>query len=239
MHSCLDRLRIEGQYAVNLLDLPRREVPKSFLAESNQPLRPLFRRGLRYDEDSASQVQAFVAASELHLKEADRLVAERYGWRGYRVPSIDPCRRDVTGLTGPYLTLLSIASVQTMGTVTLGLDSAAGLFADQLYRDWIDPLRAQGRRVCELVRLAIRPGTNFRIVLDSLLDVAYYFGRVLHGATDLVVEVNPSHVPIYRRLVGFSILGEEKVCPRVGAPSVLLVVSAERLSSALGLAGSS
>ena len=241
---------------MNPLDFPFQNVPQQVPHGSQLFFEPLLRTGLgvagrppnqfssistptaRVHDDSRTEVRVFVAKSELDLGKADQLVAERYGWRGYRLPSIDPCKRDADGLTGPYLTLLCEVSGNPAGTVTLGLDSAQGLFADELYADRVDALRRQGRRVCELVRFAVNKGDDYRAVLDSLFNLSYRLARVLHAWTDLVIEVNPRHAPFYRRVLGFVQLGEEKICPRVGAPSVLLTLNEERLGSILGLTAS-
>jgi len=237
---------------VNPLDFPFQHGSR-LVAHEPQPLfKPLLRTGLGVARKSAdpvgsistsivhscdggiAEVRTFVAKSAADLEHADRLVAERYAWRGYRLPSIDPCMRDPDGLTGPYLTLLSEVSGNPAGTVTLGFDSPRGLFADDLYADCINTLREQGRRVCELVRFAVNRGDDCRLVLDSLFNLSYRLARVLYEWTDLVIEVNPRHALFYRRLLGFVQLGDEEVCPRVGAPSVLLSLSEQRLRNILG-----
>ena len=40
--------------------------------------------------------------------------------------------------------------------------------------------------------------------------------------TDVFIEVNPRHAPFYRRYLGFTRMGQERVCLRVNAPAVLL-----------------
>lgn len=55
-----------------------------------------------------------------------------------------------------------------------------------------------------------------------MFHVAYMCGRRLHGCSDLLIEVNPRHVRFYERMLGFRPVAEERVCPRVGAPAVLM-----------------
>jgi len=45
---------------------------------------------------------------------------------------------------------------------------------------------------------------------------------MVHKATDAFIEVNPRHSRFYERMLGFRQLGEMRICPRVGAPAVLL-----------------
>jgi hypothetical protein len=46
--------------------------------------------------------------------------------------------------------------------------------------------------------------------------------------------VNPRHVAFYRRALCFEVEGEERVCPRVGAPSLLLRMRVANLTSKIG-----
>lgn len=50
-------------------------------------------------------------------------------------------------------------------------------------------------------------------------------GLVLNVFTDFVIEVNPRHELFYKRMLGFNRIGEERMCPRVGAPAILLHLS--------------
>ncbi|MAS41011.1 MAG: N-acetyltransferase [Porticoccaceae bacterium] len=140
-----------------------------------------------------------------------------YAWRGLLTHA--PARLEDRP---NQLTLVASRGATMFGTLTLGLDSAEGLHADELYADELAGERARGGRLCELTRLAIDPAFNSKEVLASIFHLAYIYGRLVHGMTDLFIEVNPRHVPFYRRMLGFRIAGDERVCPRVDAPAVLL-----------------
>lgn len=145
------------------------------------------------------------------------LIQRLYAWRGLLTHA--PAQID----DHPnQLTLVASRGNTVFGTVSLGLDSPEGLNADTLYRTEIDRIRHQGGRVCELTRLAIDPAFNSKEVLASVFHLSYIFGRLIHGMSDLFIEVNPRHVPFYRKMLGFEIAGDERVCPRVNAPAVLL-----------------
>ncbi len=96
-----------------------------------------------------------------------------------------------------------------------------GLPADEIFGDKLDALRAQGRRLCEPSRLAFEKNVTKR-VFASLIHISYIYSHNIHGFTDYVIEVNPRHVMFYKRMLGFHDFGEERACPRVGAPAVLL-----------------
>ena len=124
---------------------------------------------------------------------------------------------------------------RTVGTLTVVIDSPAGLFADEVNRDFIEPLRAEGRRLSELVRLAVshQRDTDSRNVLAALFNAAHGIG-VANGLHDALIEVNPRHVGFYLRALCFQVAGTARVCPRVNAPSVLLRMSLADLTRKIG-----
>lgn len=179
-----------------------------------------------------AEVRAFIAFTAEHLAAAAALVESRYAWRGYALAPGDAA-------TPPGMTLVALQAGGTIGTVTLRLDGPDGLAADEGYRATIDAARERGRRVCELTRLAIDSAADWRATLGSLFGLAYRVGRLLHGATDVFVEVNPRHERFYRHMFGFVTAAGRRICPRVKAPAVLLHLELERLDArlaALGLA---
>lgn len=147
-------------------------------------------------------------------EKASLLIRKMYAWRGYAFEtsaSHDPNK----------ITLFAETGGMVVGTMSLCLDRDTSLPADDNFRDKLDELRAQGRRLCEPSRLAIDKGVTKR-VFASLIHVSYIYAHNIHGFTDYVIEVNPRHVMFYKRMLGFSDFGEERACTRVGAPAVLL-----------------
>lgn len=196
---------------------------------------------LACDPESSETQEFLVERSGFRIRAADTphhrsrvsmLIDRMYAWRGYRWELQD-------GLTHHpnRITLQASIPQQTdegeaqhvVGTLTLGLDSVAGLLADSLYKAEIDAIRSQidertgkPRKVCELAHLAIDPTYGSKEMLASLFHIAYVYGRLLHKVSDVFIEVNPRHVPFYQRMLGFAQIGDEKVCERVQAPAVLL-----------------
>jgi len=158
------------------------------------------------------------------------LIQRMYAWRGLLTHA--PSRIDDRP---NQLTLVASRGATLFGTLTLGLDSAEGLCADELYSDEINAVRERGARICELTRLAIDPAFNSKEVLASIFHLAYIFGRLVHHMTDLFIEVNPRHVSFYQRMLGFTIAGEERVCARVDAPAVLLHLSLDHVDEQVAL----
>lgn len=156
-----------------------------------------------------------LATTEGSFDSASLLVERMYSWRGY-----------VTGAGIQHapnrVTLLAFQDDEIVGTLTLGLDSEEKLSVDEMYQDKIDELRAQNRKVCELTKLAVDQSIRSKRVLAALFHLSFIYGRNIHSGTDFVIEVNPRHVLFYKRMLGFEQFGEQKTCPRVNAPAVLL-----------------
>jgi hypothetical protein len=149
-------------------------------------------------------------------RNAEVLVDRRYATRGY---TTTPMRVD------PRLsTFIAYDEGLLVGTVSVRLDSAKGLSADELYRDELDTLRRKGARLCEFTRLAVDRTVASKPVLAGLFHVAYLYASVIREFTHAVIEVNPRHVEFYRKALGFEPIGEERMNKRVKAPAVLLCV---------------
>lgn len=157
--------------------------------------------------------------------------------RAYRLAHRVYCRSGYAGLNqdgwcvSPYdaqaqtLTLLiEDFSGQDVATVTLTFDSPSGLPCDEIFGLEIDTLRAQGRKVVEVTRLAMEEcHAHSKTLLVCLFNFIYVFARRVRADSDFVIEVNPRHVSYYNRLLLFEVQGSERPCPRVqGAPAVLL-----------------
>jgi len=155
-----------------------------------------------------------LANDEGRRSKASYLIRKMYGWRGYSTSGLneEPNR----------ITLVASDDDRVLGTLSIGLDSPTGLLVDQLYKEEVDVLRAGGARACEFTKLAVDRGSQSREMLAMLFHIAYMYARRIHGCTDLLIEVNPRHVRYYHAMLGFEVLGTERVCPRVGAPGVLL-----------------
>lgn len=161
---------------------------------------------------------------------SEMLVSRMYAWRGYKIdmPGVGPrCANEMI--------LQACRGDATIGTLTLRLDSEAGLLADALYQDEVDRFRRRGGNLAELTGLAVAPGNGSKEVLASMFHLAYIFGRRQHGATDLVIEVNPRHVAYYQRSLGFTQVGGERMCPRVEAPAILLHLDLDFVDEQIGL----
>ena len=146
---------------------------------------------------------------------ASMLIKKMYSWRGYQTAfNMDdqPNR----------MTLVASSDDRTIGTITIGFDSAIGLLADDLYKVELDLLRSQGRRLCEFTKLAVDGEIKSKQVLAALFHIAFIYAFDIQKFTDLLIEVNPRHVKYYERMLGFMGWAETRINTRVNAPAVLL-----------------
>jgi len=169
-----------------------------------------------------SRVRAKVALCREQVDAAEDLVRRRYAWRGYSLGC------ESRSSTAPLVTLLAQSGEHLLGTLTVRPGGSLGLFAEHSYRAEIDALRQAGRRVGELIRLAMEEGADWKPALEALVRSAYVVTRFMHALTDVVIEVNPRHARFYERIFGFIVAAPERFCSRVGAPSVLMRLDLEQ-----------
>jgi hypothetical protein len=163
---------------------------------------------------------------------ASMLISKMYAWRGYAGThhfSDDPNR----------ITLTATDKGDVVGTLTLGIDSAVGLMADQVFKDELDAHRQRGARLCEFTKLAFDPSVRSKTSLANLFHLAVIYARDIHNCTDIVIEVNPRHRRFYQHMLGFEREGDVKTNPRVNAPAYLLRVSLEYVTEQIQKYGGS
>lgn len=169
------------------------------------------------------------ATTQEALHGASLLVQKRYAWRGYPAHELKRYANRVT--------LLTQVGERIVGTVTIGYDSGEGLFADELYKTEIEALRAQGRRVGELNKLAIDSTLGSKHVLGGIIHIAYIYGRI-YQCTDAVIEVVPRHRQFYERMLGFRQLGPERPNPKAdNAPALLMHLPLEYMTEKINELG--
>lgn len=154
---------------------------------------------------------------------AGSLVERMYARRGLEISAHRDDRIDQNRLV-----ITAACEDQVFGTMTLGFDHADGLLAEVRYGHEIAALRARGARICEITRLAIEAQTGSKEVLAALFQLGHIHSRQIRRMTDAVIEVHPRHAAFYSRMLGFSRIGQETICPRVNAPAVLMHIDLAR-----------
>lgn len=186
---------------------------------------------LRDDSLQECGFEIAVASTRALRERAYRLAYEVYSRSGLAMPKgdgwiVSPCdvRADTMTLLGEN------ADGVPAGTITLFFDSPAGLPCDEVYGTETDALRAEGRRLVEVARLAIdETFRHTRTLLLRLINYIFIHAKRNRDFTDFVIEVNPRHAGFYERFLEFRRIGPERACPRVqGRPAVLLRVELDR-----------
>lgn len=187
----------------------------------------LEQHGSKWEVDGGNGHPAYrilVAADRKSRSRAYALAHRVYKGCGY-APNDEGMLVSPSDASPQTLTLLvQTDSGRDAATITLVFDSSQRLPCDEIYGTELDALRAQGRRLVEVTRLAIdEEHQRSKALLVRLFNFSYVFAKRVRGFDDFVIEVNPRHVNYYRRLLAFEPAGPERACPRVqGAPAVLL-----------------
>src|SRR5689334_520618 len=147
---------------------------------------------------------------------ANMLLNRMYSWRGYgsnhALPTAPNC-----------VTFTASSGDDVIGTLTLTVDSAAGLAADRTFPDEMDKFRkAPGAKLCELTKFAFDTSSPARPRLGALFHIIFIYGSMHYDCTDLFIEVNPRHTRFYEAMLGFTRVGPPRTNVSVNAPSQLM-----------------
>ncbi|PXX43780.1 N-acyl amino acid synthase FeeM domain-containing protein [Undibacterium pigrum] len=151
-----------------------------------------------------------------HKESVSVLINDRYSWRGYGAPQMEE--------DSNMLTLQAAIGEETVGTISVNLDSPKGLKLDQLFKKEIDHMRKEGRRICEFTRLAVDSDIKSKRVLGGLFHVAVINAARVHSCTDICIEVNPRHVRFYQQALNFCRMSGVRENEQIKAPSVLMSI---------------
>lgn len=183
-----------------------------------QSLLPELQAGASVDDEDLSQRLFKIrnADSSGRRSSASVLIQRRYASRGYLTAELPE------QATPQRITLVASDKEVIIGTITIGFDSQAGLNVDETFADEVTLLRQEQRQICEFTKLAVDSVSRSKRVLASLFHVAYIYARRLMDYDCLLIEVNPRHVRFYQAMLGFRVLSEQRLNPRVNAPAVLM-----------------
>ncbi len=198
---------------------------RSMLTDTSEP-------GVHTDDGLSLRLFKIRTASTTgQLDSASILIDRRYAWRGYQT---NPLQYD-QGLD--RITLVASDEDATIGTMSIGFDGDGGLLVEELFPDEVRSLRAAGHRVCEFTKLAMDSVLGSKRVLASLFHVAYIYAYRVKGFDRLLIELNPRHVKYYEKILGFKVVGPQRMNLRVNAPAVLLCLSFSHTEQQIGKFG--
>lgn len=161
-----------------------------------------------------------LANTEGRRSKASFLIKRQFAWRGYQIGAAS-----LAEVPANRITLAAFSNdEQPVATITVGVDSPAGLAVEAVYPREVQALREAGKRLGEFTKLAVDSMVKSRSVLAAIFHIAYIYAYRIRNCTDLVIEVNPRHVRFYEGMLGFTRYGEQRLDPRVNAPAVLLLL---------------
>ena len=157
-----------------------------------------------------------LADSDGQRNRANMLLKRMYSWRGYGTN-----QQIVT--TPNSVTFTATSDEEVIGTLSLTVDSAAGLACDKTFGDEMQRFRTGGRtKLCELTKFAFDTSLPARPRLAALFHIIFIYGSLHFDCTDLFIEVNPRHRRFYEIMLGFTPVGEPRLNSKVNAPAQLM-----------------
>jgi len=157
-----------------------------------------------------------LANTQKQKKVAKELIGRMYSWRKYQSDNI---LQDNPRLT----TFIAFDGYGCpVGTVTVGLDSPEGLFAEEVYGDEVNALRLARGKICEFTCLAVLPEVRSRTLLGRLFHMAMIYASRMFNQNAVVFEVTPRHGQFYEKMLGMNRIASGRICKRVNTPSVLI-----------------
>ena len=209
--------QVEAVAATALIDEPPRHEE---LAQGHDDTKVGALLGQVTDDDRTFKIR--LADTEDGRNSASLLISKMYATRGYNVAKMekDPNR----------VTIAASDNGNVIGTVTLGLDSAKGILADEIFGDYTGRYRARGARLCEITKLAFDPQVKSKMALASLFHILFIYARYVYFCTDVLIEVNPRHRRFYQTMLDFSDQSEMRHNTRVDAPAYLMWLGVDHMA---------
>lgn len=183
----------------------------------------VIRRRLRFHETPLDLYRVFLARSVKEYEDAFRLVHMAYVYQGIESPRPDGVRITPQHVLPEATVIVAYEGEHIVGTMTVTVDSPAGLPLEKDYPREIRELRQNGARLVEYGSLAVVKRCWHTGVTNVLNIAAYRVANELVRATHVVIGVNPRAAAVYRAMFNFQILGEPQTHNELQAPVTALV----------------
>ncbi|MBD3245993.1 MAG: hypothetical protein GF333_03185 [Candidatus Omnitrophica bacterium] len=171
-----------------------------------------------------------IARIREEITQAYSLVYREYLKRGYTEECPSQMRYTVYNALPQSSTFVTVADDIVLSTVSVIPDSPLGLPMDAIYRNEIDALRDQGKKVCEVTMLAsntdlfrgvsVMLNAKKMFFIFSLFKLVFDYLSIYHDYDFACITFHPKHKLIYDFLL-FEDLGELKTYNHAnGAPAI-------------------
>ena len=162
--------------------------------------------------------------AQIQLEEMRALQAEAAALLGHLFEDGGPEVARRTTSDEHHIPFVIMLDGEMIGTLTLGIDSPAGLAIDATFPTEVAALRERpGARLCELTKLAFDAAES-RPLLAALFAAILQYAFDRYACTDVLIAVNPIHRRFYERMLGFAAFSTERVTGRAGAPVVAMKI---------------
>jgi GNAT superfamily N-acetyltransferase len=195
----------------------------------------VIRRRMALDRIDTDRFQVRVARTVEEYERAFRLVQVGYVLQG--IVPVEELGSEDKRVTEQHMlpeatVFVAYEGDDIVGTMTVTLDSPAGLPLDKDYPDQLTELRQSGAHLAEIGSMAII-GRCQGSGVAQLLSLACARWAWQQGATHHVVGVHPKARPFFRAMWGFMPLGPVRDHVELNAPVTGLEVSLERVQAHL------
>ncbi len=164
-----------------------------------------------------------IAETKEELFQAFQLVYSEYNEKGYiSKPHPESILYSIYNFLPKTCVFIFQSFRDVISTITyIPDDPLFGLPMDSLFREEVDCMRSQGRKVAEIGSLASEKSIRGRNVVMYLYKTIFAYARIT-GVNDICLTVNPKHVRFYTDILFAEQVGVEKHYKMVEAPAVLM-----------------
>jgi N-acyl amino acid synthase FeeM len=185
-------------------------------------------------ESEGREIEVRLASGRDDFAQAFRLLAEKYQARGYDEPGSKLFRFTPYHVLPGTITVVARAGDRVIATLSMVPDTPfLGLPLESTFPEEIARLRGEGRRLAEVTSLAdvgLSPRGFLPILLAMTRLVHQYHER--QGGDAWVIAVNPRHGGFYRKVLGFTPIGDRRSHPAVlDAPAEAYLLDLDMLRS--------
>lgn len=210
------------------------ELSAELLQERRRSIRLRRSAMLRAKLEEIDRPNIKIAETKDELAQSFALVYREYLEAGYiQQPSPSEMYFNVYNFLPATCVFIFRSYLTVISTLTQIFDSTLfGLPMDSLYKEELDSLRAEGRKITELSALATPKETRWCNLMVFLSRTMFEYSR-MSGVDDICIMVNPKHASFYKTMFLFEDFGPEKFYPGVGAPAIALRIDMRNIEKNL------
>ena len=181
-----------------------------------------------------NKVYVKIAETRDELESAYTLIHRNYVKTGYMKPYPAGIRVTIFDFEPQSRTFIAVKNDKVIATLTTVFDSRLMLPSNHLFYERLNTLRKDGKRICEISKLACCQENRHTWIqtLKLLFRASWIYASKVKQATDFCIMVEPKHVHFYQKYLLFHpISGVEKDPDANNALSVLMHLNLEDIEN--------